>query len=82
MPNFYKPNLGTNPDDPFARDAEGKLVRRSYWMDLGDRSLVMTMNNGIGVNLTNEQKQLHLVDIGREHLVESVCIQEILPPEI
>ena len=42
----------------------------------------MTMNNGIGVNLTNEQKQLHLVDIGREHLVESVCIQEILPPEI
>ena len=35
MPNFYKPNLGTNPDDPFARDAEGKLVRRSYWMDLG-----------------------------------------------
>ena len=24
---FYKPDLGANPDDPFARDADGKLAR-------------------------------------------------------
>ena len=81
MPNFYKPDLGIKPDDPFARDASGKLVRRSYWLDLSEKSLVMTMINGIGVNIPNEQKRLHLVDIGRGHLVEDVCIQEILPPE-
>ena len=81
MSNFYKPDLGANSDDPFARDADGKLVRRSYWLDLGDKSLVMTMTNGIGANIPNEQKRLHLADIGREHLVEDVCIQEILPPE-
>jgi hypothetical protein len=82
LPDFYKPDLGTKPDDPFARDADGKLVRRSYWLDLGDRSLVMTMTNGIGVNIPNEKKRIHLVDIGREHLIEDVCIQEILPPEV
>jgi hypothetical protein len=27
MPRFYEPDLGTNPDSPFARDASGKLIR-------------------------------------------------------
>jgi len=44
-------------------------------------SLVMMMVNGIGANLTNEQKRAHLVDLRREHLIDQVCIQEILPPE-
>ena len=82
MSDFYKPDLGANSNDPFARDADGKLVRRSYWLDLGDKSLVMTMSNGIGASMTNEQKRLHLVDIGREHLIQDVCIQDILPPEL
>lgn len=81
MPDFYKPDLSTNSNDPFARDGDGKLVRRGYWLDLGDRSLVMTLINGIGANVPNEQKRLHLVDIGREHLVEDVCVQDVLPPE-
>ena len=25
MPRFYQPDLGTNPDDPFARSTDGKL---------------------------------------------------------
>jgi hypothetical protein len=41
----------------------------------------MTMNNGLGANIPNEQKRLHLIDIGREDLVEVVCVQEVLPPE-
>ena len=41
MPRFYEPDLGTHPDSPFARDASNKLVRRSYWLDMNDRSLVM-----------------------------------------
>jgi hypothetical protein len=28
MSRFYEPNLGANPDSPFARDASGKLIRR------------------------------------------------------
>jgi hypothetical protein len=34
--SFFTPDLGTDTDSPFARDAAGKLVRRSYWLDLSD----------------------------------------------
>ena len=81
MPNFYTPDLSTNHDDPFARDGDGKLVRRGYWLDLGDRSLVLAMTQGVGAHIPNEQKRPHLVDIGREHLIDQVCVQEVLPPE-
>ena len=81
MTQFYKPDLGANADDPFARDADGKLVRRGYWLDMGDRSLVLAMTGGIGARLTNSEKRAHLADIGREHLIDEVCVQEILPPE-
>ena len=37
MPNFYSPDLGSDPDSPFARDETGKLVRRMYWLDMGER---------------------------------------------
>ena len=43
MSRFYEPDLGAEPDSPFARDASGKLVRRGYWLDLTDRTLVMVM---------------------------------------
>ena len=81
MANFYAPDLGISPDDPFARDGEGKLVRRSYWLDMGDRSLVLAMTPGLGAALSNEQKRLHIEDIGRGHLEDQICIVEILPPE-
>ena len=48
---------------------------------MDDRSLIMVMTNGIGANLTNEEKRAHLTDLRREHLIDKVCIQEILPPE-
>jgi hypothetical protein len=41
----------------------------------------MVMTNGIGANLTNDEKRAHLADLRREHLIDQVCIQEILPPE-
>jgi hypothetical protein len=81
MRRFYQPDLGADLDSPFARDAANKLVRRSYWLDLNDRSLVMVMTNGIGAHLTNDEKRAHLTDLKREHLIDQVCIQEILPPE-
>jgi len=81
MVNFYQPDLGANPNDPFARDAAGKLVRRSYWLDMPDPSLVMIFTQGIGAHLTNDQKRAHLADIGRAHLDDAVCPIEILPPE-
>jgi len=81
MANFYQPDLGANPDDPFARDADGKLIRRSYWLDMLDPSVVLAMTQGVGANISNEQKRLHLKDIGRENLIDQVCIQEVLPPE-
>lgn len=79
--DLYRPDFGSNPDDPFARGADGKLVRRSYWLDLSDRSLILAMTKGIGSNLANEHKRAHLRDIGRENLIDQVSIQEILPPE-
>jgi hypothetical protein len=78
---FYQPDLTLNFDSPFIRDGEDKLIRRSYWLDMDDRTLVMVMVNGIGANLTNEEKRAHLIDLRREHLIDKVCIQEILPPE-
>ncbi len=81
MSDFYKPDLGIDVENPFARDAQGKLVRRSFWLDMADRSLVLAMTQGVGANLANEHKRLHLQDLGREHLIDQVCVQEILPPE-
>jgi hypothetical protein len=81
MPRFYEPDLGADPDSPFARDASNKLVRRGYWLDMNDRTLVMVMVNGIGAHLTNDEKRAHLTDLKREHLIDQVCVQEILPPE-
>ena len=81
MSKFHQPDLGAKPDDPFARDADGKLVRRGYWLDLSDRSLVLIMTSGIGAHLPNAQKSAHLVDIKRAHLVEGICVQDVLPPE-
>lgn len=81
MANFYSPDLGSDAQNPFARDADGKLVRRGFWLDMSDRSLVLAMTQGIGAALTNDQKRLHLEDIKRGHLIDQICIQEILPPE-
>jgi hypothetical protein len=65
----------------FWADGEEKLIRRSYWLDMDDRALVMVMVNGIGANLTNDEKRARLIDLRREHLIIQVWIQEILPPE-
>jgi hypothetical protein len=81
MPRFYEPDLSVDLDSPFIRDAANKLVRRSYWMDMDDRSLVRVLVSGIGSHLTNDEKRAHLSDSRREHLIEQVCVQEILPPE-
>jgi hypothetical protein len=81
MARFYQPDLSENVDSPFVRDGANKLVRRSYWLDMNNRSLVMVMTQGIGAHLTNDEKRAHLIDLRREHLIDQVCVQEILPPE-
>ncbi len=78
---FYQPDLSQEFDSPFVRDGADKLFRRSYWLDMNDRTLVLVMTNGIGANLTNDEKRAHLLDLKRGHLIDQVCIQEILPPE-
>jgi hypothetical protein len=81
MTQFYQPDLSKDIDSPFIRDGANKLVRRSYWLDMDDRTLVMVMVKGIGAKLTNDEKRAHLTDLRREHLIDQVCVQEILPPE-
>jgi hypothetical protein len=81
MPRYYEPDLTVDPNSPFIRDAANKLVRRGYWMDMNDRTLAMVMTQGIGANLTNDEKRAHLIDLKRDHLIDQVCIQEVLPPE-
>ena len=81
MTQFFQPDLSHDIDSPLIRDAADKLVRRSYWLDMNDRTLVMVMTNGIGANLTNDEKRAHLKDLRRDHLIDQVCVQEILPPE-
>jgi hypothetical protein len=81
MPRYYEPDLTVDPNSPFVRDSANKLVRRGYWVDMNDRTLVMVMTQGIGANLSNDEKRAHLADLNREHLIDQVCTQEILPPE-
>jgi hypothetical protein len=81
MTRYYQPDLSTDLDSPFVRDGEDRLIRRSYWLDMDDRTLVMVMVKGVGSNLTNDEKRAHLIDLRREHLIDQVCPQEILPPE-
>lgn len=81
MSGFYVPDLSSGEDNPFARDGDNKLVRRGFWLGLSDRSLVLAMTQGVGAPLTNDQKRAHLHDIGREALIDEICVQEILPPE-
>ena len=81
MTRFYQPDLGSEPDSPFTRDANNNLIRRGYWLDMNDRSLVLALTQGVGANLTNDEKRAHLRDLKREQLIDQVCIQEILPPD-
>ncbi len=81
MTRFYQPNLSQDINNPFIRDGADKLVRRSYWLDMDNRTFVMVMVNGIGANLTNDEKRAHLADLRRDHLIDQICVQEILPPE-
>jgi hypothetical protein len=37
------------------RDASNKLVRRAYWLDMPDSTLMMVMTQGIGANLANDE---------------------------
>ena len=48
---------------------------------MNDRTLVLVMTNGIGAHLTNDEKRAPLTDLRRRHLIDRVCVQEILPPE-
>jgi hypothetical protein len=48
---------------------------------MNDRTLVMAMVNGIGAHLTDDKKREHLTGLKREHLIDQVCVQEILPPD-
>ena len=57
MPRFHEPDLGADPNSPFARDASGKLVRRSYWLDMTDGSLVMVTVNGIGAHRQTTKRE-------------------------
>ena len=75
MSAFYKPDLETELDSPFVRDEEDKLIRRSYWLDKSDKSLVMIMTNGIGSKLTNDEKRAHLLDLNKESLIDEICFK-------
>ena len=43
MTRFYQPDLSEDIDSPFARDGADKLVRRSNWLDMNDRTIVVVM---------------------------------------
>jgi hypothetical protein len=81
MTSFYEPDLAVDPNSPFVHDASNRLVRRGYWMDMTESTLVIVMTKGIGANLTNDEKKAHLIDVKRAHLIDKVCAQEILLPE-
>ena len=51
MTRFYQPDLGSELDSPFARDANDKLIRRSYWLDMNDCRSLSWPSDGLLVML-------------------------------
>jgi hypothetical protein len=88
MPRFYEPDLGANPDSQFARAASGKLIRRSYWLDMTDRTLVLVMVNGIGASAKraeNDWEFLRLFRAGSERPCQrrtADCRDEFAPSHL
>ncbi len=80
MARFFQPPIEGSADNPFHRDDNGKLVRRIYWLEMSDRSVLLAMTQGIGANLTADEKRAHLDDIQRSHLADEICRVEVLPP--
>lgn len=70
MARFYEPDLISSPDSPFVRDASNKLVRRSYWLDMNDRTLVLVMTNGVGAHLTNGLSPVRTLPRSRSRPIE------------
>ena len=56
MTRFHERDLTVDPNSPFVRDASNKLVRRAYWIDMTDPTLLMVMTKGIGANLTKKKR--------------------------
>jgi hypothetical protein len=81
MTQSYQPPLDGREEDPFVRDGDDKLIRRSYWLDLSDRSIVLIMTQGIGTRLTADEKRAHLIDIRRPHLIDTILAREVVPPD-
>jgi hypothetical protein len=48
MTRFYEPDLSENPNSPFVRDSS-----------MPDRTAVTVMTQGVGANLTNDEKRSH-----------------------
>ena len=77
MSQFYIPDLDSKRDSLFACDADNKLVRRSFWLDMSYHSIVMALTQGIGAHLRNEQKRAPPADIRQQNLIDDICVQEI-----
>jgi hypothetical protein len=41
----------------------------------------LALTIGIGAHLTNDEKRAHLTDLKRDHIIDQVWVQEILPPD-
>ena len=44
---FFTPDYSRYPDSPFARDADNNLIRKAYWSDMLDNSIVTLFTLGI-----------------------------------
>jgi hypothetical protein len=81
MTRLYELDLTVNPNSPFVRDASNKLVRRAYWMDMTDPTFSDGHDERDRCKSDQRRKEGASTDLKREHLIDQVCVQEILPPE-
>ncbi len=56
MPNFYQPDLGLNPDDPFARAADRRVEWRGYLLNIFEQGVVLGLTPGTGAHLAHLHK--------------------------
>jgi hypothetical protein len=57
-------------------------ARRGPRVDRVDNQAIIIQGSTLrGDACKNDEKRAHLADLRREHLIDQVCVQEILPPE-
>ena len=72
MKNFYKPDYSIDPNSPFARDSNNKLIRKNYWYALQDSSVISLFNSGLNQISRGVDSYFNFIDYFKVAIYEAI----------